>query len=108
MRDVVAIIGAVTIFFLTILIWGVVSGFLPKFPQPNVPIAPFASNPILTDSQFPGSLKTDNILGLLLSVLAALSSYRASAGFVRERSQGGQGGRGADNPSAPPPAGDSK
>ena len=96
MRRLLAIVGAVIIFFLVLVIWGIVVGFLPQFPQLNVPIPLFSSNSILTDSRSPGSLKTDNILGLLLAVLAALSSYRASAGL----------GRLEDKPSVPRPSGE--
>ena len=103
MREVVAILGAVTVFFLAILLWGFVAGFLPTFPQLSVPIPPFQSNPILTNPLVPGSLKTDNILGLLLALLAALSSYRASAGLGRKRPDGGQGGRSEDSSKTPLP-----
>ena len=85
MRVAVAVVGAVIVFFLTILIWGIGSGFLPQFPQPVVvPVLPFATNPILTDPRIPGALRMDNVAGLLLALLAALGSYSASGRRRRE------------------------
>jgi hypothetical protein len=78
MRGVVAIIGAVVVFFIVLLVWGVVIGFMPGFPRIDVPTPPFASNPFLTDPRQPAALRTDNTAGLLLAILVALVSYRAS------------------------------
>jgi hypothetical protein len=69
------VVSAVVVFFLTILLWGVVSAYLPALPQPALPAMPFAINPMLVDPRSPGALKTDNIVGLLLALLAALGAY---------------------------------
>ena len=75
MRVSMMVLSAVVVFFLTILLWGVVAGFLPPLPQPVLPATPFSSNLILMDPRSPGTLKTDNVVGLLLALLAALGTY---------------------------------
>ena len=78
MHRVVAVLGAVVIFFSVVWLWGLVSPLLPAFPRLFVPVAGVMSNPLVTDLTKPAEVRTDNLAGLLLALLCAVSTFHVS------------------------------
>ncbi len=83
MRVVTAALAAVLVFFAVVVAWGVLVPAQFAFPRPEVPIPILSSNTILTTA--PGLLMLDNVVGLLLALLAALCSYSATMRCYRQK-----------------------
>jgi len=86
-KGATAVAGAVLVFFGAAFLWGVLTGFLPAFPRPLVPVPVPGQSGLLVSAD--GRLLTDNVVGTLLALLAALGSYRATALRGRSPSRGG-------------------
>ena len=86
MKNATAVAGAVLVFFGSAFLWGVLAGFLPAFPRPSVPVLVPGQSGLVVSAE--GRLLTDNVVGMLLALLAALGSYRATALRGRSPSSG--------------------
>ena len=98
MHRFVAVLGAVVIFFAVVWLWGLVSPLLPAFPRLFVPVTGVMSNPFVTDLNKPAEVRTDNLAGLLLALLCAISTFHVSLRRGRraapDRVMGGRDGVG--------------